>query len=133
MYQSPRDMKRWPLRSTLGLALVSVLSTACATAPVAPTAALEAARQSIASAEESGARQHAAAELDEAKEKLMLADRSARSEKMLDAERLAQESMITGQLAVARTEAAKAAEINREMQRSVDAMMEEMRRRGDRQ
>lgn len=133
MYQSPRDMKRWPLRSTLGLALVSVLSTACATAPVAPTADLQAARQAIVSAEESGARQHAAAELDEAKEKLMLADRSARSEKMLEAERLAQESMITGQLAVARTEAAKALEINREMQRSVDAMMEEMRRRGDRQ
>ncbi|TCO74481.1 DUF4398 domain-containing protein [Chromatocurvus halotolerans] len=133
MHPSTRATKSAHLRNALGVTFVLALASACGTAPVAPTAVMEAARQAIASAEESGARQHAAAELDEAREKLMLADRSVRSEQMVDAERLAQESMITGQLAVARTEAAKAAEINREMQRSVDAMMEEMRRRGDRQ
>lgn len=131
MHQSTSEARSGYLRSALGLTLIMALSSACATAPVAPAAALDAARKSIASAEESGARQHAGAELDEAQEKLMLAERSVRSEQMTDAERLAQESLITAQLAVARTEAAKAAEINREMQRGADALREEMRRTGD--
>jgi hypothetical protein len=38
---------------------------------------------------------------------------------------------VTAELALARTEATKATEINREMQRSADALDEEMQRQGD--
>lgn len=120
-----------PVRGVVGLCLAAVITGACATAPQPPTAALNAARDSIASAEESGARQHAGAELDEAQQKLVLAERSVSDAQMVDAERLAQESKITAQLAAARTESAKAAEINREMRRSADALAEEMRRTGE--
>ena len=117
--------------AALGLGLLIALSSACASTPLPPTAALTAARESIATAEESGARQHAGAELDEAQQKLQQAERSVRDEQMTEAERLAQESMITAQLAFARTEAAKAAAINREMRRGADALTEELRRTGD--
>ena len=133
MYQSTNRASNHGVRGTAALALAVVLASACATAPLAPTAALTAAQDSIARAEEAGARQHAGAELDEAQQKLQLAERSVRNEQMTDAERLAQESMVTAQLATARTEAAKAAEINREMVRSADALREEMQRRGERQ
>jgi len=52
---------------------------------------------------------------------------------MNGAERLAQEALVVAQLASARTGAAKAEEINREMGRSADALEEEMRRTGEQQ
>lgn len=120
-----------PIRSALGLFAAIILLSACASAPIAPTAALNDARSAIASAEQSGARQHAGAELDEAQQKLILAEQSVRNEQMAEAERLAREAMIVAQLASARTEAAKALEINEEMERSADALDEEMRRTGE--
>lgn len=114
-------------RTAAGLCAALLLS-ACATATPAPTAELGAARDAIAVAEQAGARQHADAELDEAREKLMLAEQSIRSEEMTAAERLLKEATITAQLASARSESAKATEINREMRRSVDALTEELRR-----
>jgi hypothetical protein len=109
-------------------AALILFCTACSTTTPPPTASLNSARDAIARAEESGARQHADAELDEAQQKLVQAERSVRGEQMVDAERLAQESMITAQLASARSEEAKALEITREMRRSVDALAEELRR-----
>jgi hypothetical protein len=94
---------------------------------------LDAARDSIVRAERSGARQYAAAELDEAREKLSLAENLAGKENMLQAERRATESQTVAQLAAALSESAKAAEINRELRRSEDALLEEMRRKGDQQ
>lgn len=119
------------LRNTLGLATAVVLTSACASAPAAPTSALTAAREAISIAEQEGARQYAGAELDEAKQKLILAERYVSNEQMVDAERFARESMIAAELASARTESAKAVEINKEMRRSADALLEEMRRAGD--
>lgn len=121
------------LRGALALALATVLLSACAAAPLPPTSALTAARDAIASAEQAGARQHAGAELDEAQQKLLKAERSVREERMQDAERLARESAIVAELAEARTESAKATAINREMGRSADALTEEMRRTGEQQ
>jgi len=99
----------------------------------ASTSTLNQAREAIASAEQSGARQYAGAELDEAQQKLLLAEQSVQSERMNGAERLAQEALVVAQLASARTGAAKAEEINREMGRSADALEEEMRRTGEQQ
>lgn len=117
----------------LGLAVAIVLLSACASAPMAPTTELTAARDAIASAEQAGARQHAGAELDEAQQKLLLAERSVSDDQMVEAERLARESAIVAELASARTESAKAAAINREMGRGADALDVEMRRTGDQQ
>lgn len=121
------------VRSALSLAIAIVLLSACTSTPLAPTTALNEARDAIASAEQAGARQYAGAELDEAQQKLLLAEGSVSKEQMVDAERLARESMVVAELALARTESAKATEINREMGRSADALTEEMRRTGDQQ
>lgn len=125
--------RKYRLCNALGLAVVITLLSACASTPQPPTTALQDAREAIANAEQAGARQYAGAELDEAQQKLLLAERFVRNEQMIDAERYARESAISAELASARTESAKAMEINRQMGRSADALIEEMRRAGDQQ
>jgi hypothetical protein len=117
-----------------GVVLASVLLVACMTsAAEAPTASLAAARDAIASAEQSDARRYAGAELDQARQKLDQAESAVSAERMGEAKRLAEQSLITAELAVARTASAKAAEINRQMGRGADALDEEMKRMGDQQ
>lgn len=106
---------------------------ACASDPVPPTSSLNLASEAIATAEQADARQHAGAELEEAKQKLAEAEKAVAQRKMTEAERLADQARVAAELAMARTEAAKAAEINREMGRGAEALDEEMRRQGDRQ
>lgn len=115
------------------LALGLVLLTACASAPAAPTASLTEAREAIARAEQSDARQHAGGDLDQARQKLEMAEGAVERQDMVEAERLANESEVAAVLALARTEAAKAAEVNREMERAAEALTEEMRRMGEQQ
>ena len=129
-----------PVRLTRAALLSSVLAlslgllSACASAPaVAPTASLTEAREAIARAEQSDGRQHASGELDQAKQKLVMAERAVDREDMVEAERLADEAAVAAKLASARTESAKAAEINREMGRGAEALTEEMRRTGEQQ
>jgi hypothetical protein len=111
-----------------------MLLGACATTPPAPpTASLNAARHAIATAEQADARQYASAELDEANQKLAMANRAVTTESMIEADRLARESRVVAELASARTESAKAAEINAEMGRGADALLEELQRQGDQQ
>jgi hypothetical protein len=50
---------------------------------------------------------------------------------MILAERFAQESRVQAELASARTEAAKAAAVNKEMERGAVALAEEMERAGE--
>ena len=52
---------------------------------------------------------------------------------MLAAERLADQARVEAELASARTEAAKAAAVNKEMSLGGDALSEEMQRAGDQQ
>ncbi len=133
MYQFIQRNFTRRLRGVMALAVAFVLLSACATAPVPPENSLTAAREAIASAEQAGARQHAGAELDEAQQQLVMAERFVSTEQMIEAERFAHQSLVAAQLASARTEAAKAAAINREMGRGADALIEEMRRTGDQQ
>lgn len=116
-----------------GLAVVILLLAGCATAPMAPTASLNEAKIAIEAAEKDDARQYAGAELDEARQKLILADKAVVAEDMVLAERYAQESMLTAKLASARSEATKAVAVNEEMSRSAEALLEEMQRAGDQQ
>jgi len=128
---------RSSLKKLLKLSAVPVVSvvmlTACATTPQPPTQSLTEARQAIANAEQSDARQYAGAELDEARRQLTMAERAVSAERMIEADRYARQSQIAAELATARTGSAKALEINHEMRRSTEALLEEMRRTGDRQ
>ena len=113
------------------LAVAMLLVAGCATAPMAPPASLNEAKIAIQAAEKNDARQYAGAELDEARQKLMQADKAFVAEDMVLAERFAQESIVTATLASARSESTKAMAVNQEMSRGAEALMEEMQRAGD--
>ena len=118
------------------MATTLVLLSACASAPLSPpTAALTEAREAIDRAEQSDARQYAGGELDEAKQKLEKAesavDQAEDQQDMAEAERLAREARVTANLALAKTDAAKAEEVNRQLERDAEALTEEMRRSGE--
>jgi hypothetical protein len=110
-----------------------MLLSACASAPLAPTASLDAAKVAIANAEKADASQYAGAELSEAREKLVLANGAVKDESMILAERLAEQSRVEAELASARTATAKAVSVNEELSLGNDALIEEMQRAGDQQ
>jgi hypothetical protein len=111
-----------------GLAAGLIVVGACASAPPAPTQSLQAARTAIETAEKADAGRYAAVELGEARKRLASADASVSEEKMSLAARLAQESRAQAELASSKTAAAKANEVNDEMKRSTDTLIEEMKR-----
>lgn len=123
--------RRIGLFTTLILATLTLV--ACASAPMAPTESLNGARDTIASAEQADARRYAGAELEEANRQLAAADKAVAEERMTDADRLAKQARVAAELAMARTEVAKAAAINRELERDAEALDEEMQRLGDQQ
>ncbi len=121
-----------------GLFIIAMFATltliGCAAAPVPPpTESLNAASAAIASAEQADARRYAPAELEEANQYLESANQAVVAERMTEADRLARQARVAAELAMARTEAVKAAAINREMRRGAEALGEEMRRQGDQQ
>lgn len=128
-----RTDSRRALRPMLaaGVAGMLLLVGACASAPLAPDSALDAAKVAISNADKAGAGEHANAELAEARARLTLADKAVMDEDMVVAERFARESQVQAELASARTAAAKAAAVNRDMARGTEAMTEEMQRAGD--
>ncbi len=119
------------LRGSVAATSLLLLMTACSSTPVAPTQSLSAAQDAITLAEQGDARRYSGAELDDAKQRLTKAEQAVSGERMLEAERLAKESLVTAQLALARSEAAKARKINDEMGKGADALIEEMQRTGE--
>lgn len=113
-----------------GMAVLMLLSVGCAVTLPAPTASLSAAQQAITSAERSDAQKYASAELNDARQRLQMAERAVRSEDMIEAERLADEARVAAELASAATETSKAIESNQELSRGVQALVDEMRRTG---
>jgi cell division septum initiation protein DivIVA len=113
--------------------LTTLTLAACASAPLPPTESLNMASDAIANAEQAQARRYAGAELEEANRYLENANKAVEAEKMSEADRLAKQARIAAELAMARTEVAKAAAINREMGRSAKALDEELQRQGDQQ
>lgn len=114
-----------------GLVSVLMLTASCASTPPAPESALDAAKVAISNAEKANAGEFAGAELAEARQKLELANDATRDESMILAERLALESRVQAELASARTEAVKAASVNKQMERGADALTEELQRAGE--
>lgn len=121
------------LIASAGLVGATLLLSACASTPEAPHAALAEARVAITTAEKDSAVQYASADLTEARQKLAQADNAVVSRQMVQADRLAHESRAAAELASARTEAAKAREVNDELRRSAEALEAELNRAGDSQ
>lgn len=130
MNSTPREFPGLRPLLTAGLAGMFMFLVACAATPEAPDSALDAAKVAISNAEKAEAGQFASAELGEARDKLASANSAVQEKNMITAERFAQESRVEAELASARTAAAKAAAVNREMERGADALTEEMQRAG---
>jgi hypothetical protein len=112
-----------------GIALAALLMLAgCASPPPVPHAALQSAEQAISHAEQARVGEYAATELAEARTKLTAAHSAAHDREMVLARRLAEQSQLMAELAVARAEAAKAKEVNDEIEESIEAMKQEMER-----
>ena len=131
MHKLPGSSKRFGIAT--GLVMAVLMLAGCASTPVAPESSLTAARDAIAKAEQSDARQHAGAELDEARQKLDQAEQAVEDEKMVEAERYAEQSRVAAELAMVKTSEAKATEINRQKQRDAEALDEEMKRMEEQQ
>lgn len=119
-----------PLYVGVVVTTLMLLLGACAVTPSAPTASLAAAKQAVDSAERSDAQEYAGAELNDARQRLQMAERAVRDENMIEAERLADEARVAAELASATTETSKALESNQELSRGVQALVDEMRRTG---
>ena len=102
--------------------------TACASAPVPPTQQLQAAALAITSAEQARVAEYAASELNQAREKLASANIAVQNDEMELASRLADESRVYAELALANTEMLKAREVNQQMQESINILQQEIQR-----
>ncbi len=113
---------RWCILAAL---LLSVM--ACSSVP-APEAELQAAEQAILTAEQARVNTYAAIELSEARQKLQDARAAVLQKDMLRASRLAQQSKLDADLAIARASAAEAMAVNDEMKKSTLILQQEMLR-----
>ena len=123
--QTSRDAARAAVAAVLAGAL---LLSACASTPPEPTLAMHAAEQAIAVADTSRVADTSSPELAEAREKLSAAQVAIQHRQMAEADRLAVESRADAELASARIAQAKAVTVNEEIQRSTQAMTQEMQR-----
>jgi len=128
MYLLPKSGRVTRRRLRIAVPAIILLTIGCASVPP-PSANLQAAQQSIASAERDEAGAHAAAELGEARQKLSAAQTAVNEKAMLVAARLADEARAEAELATARTRLAKANAVNADMERSNATLVEEMQRK----
>src|ERR1700690_2787273 len=128
MNPSSQIHRRTRLRATLGIAGIAMLA-ACASTPP-PTAKLQAARESIATAEQAQAGQYAPGELSEPRMKIASANSAVQDQNMVSAARLADESSTEANLATAKTMDVKAQAVNAQMQQSNATLVNEMQRSG---
>lgn len=111
------------------LAVMALLMlAACATVPPPPAEALQAAELAISNAEKARVADYASPELGEARESLTAARSAVQQENMVLAERLAEQSQASAQLATAKAESARAKVVNDEMKKSIETLKQEMQR-----
>lgn len=106
-----------------------LIMAACASEPVPPTEALLAAETAITTAEQARVADYASPELGDAREKLTAARTAVAEKKMDTAKRLAEQSKVDAELALAKAGVSKAGAVNDEMQKSTGTMQEEMQRK----
>ncbi len=113
--------------------LLAVAMASCASTPEPPTDAMQAAQLAIEAAEQARVADYAASELGSAREDLAEARVAIQDEEMVRARRLAERSRASAELATARASEARNREINAELQKTIDALEQELRRNsGDR-
>lgn len=100
----------------------------CASTPPAPNEALQAAELAIANAEQARVADYAAPELGEAREKLTAARVAVAEKDMAKAARLAEKSRADAELATAKSQAAKAQEVNDELNKNINTLQQELQR-----
>ena len=118
-----RSGKRWLL-----LASAVVILSGCASAPLPPTAEMQAAERAIGTAEQAQVVRYTTAELDTARKELAAARLAITEENMPQAKRLALQAQLNAELALARAELVKAQAVNKDMQQSIDAVQQEAQR-----
>lgn len=123
---NPSSRGIWmPLMAT-GLAIFMLAG--CASAPQPPVQEIQAADLAITRAEQSSVAEYASLELNQAREKVAAARVAVQEEDMIAARHLAEESLVSAELASARTEMLRAREVNDDMQKSIDTLKQEMLR-----
>lgn len=100
----------------------------CASTPPAPNEALQAAELAIANAEQARVADYAAPELGEAREKLTAARVAVAEKDMKKASLLAEKSRADAELAIAKSQAAKAQEVNDELNKNINTLQQELQR-----
>ncbi len=115
---TPGPLRGWGFACLIGLA-------GCASTP--PTVAISNAEIAIRKADTVGAGQHAPLELHVARKKLVSATQALEEGENEVARRLAEQALIDGELAEAKTRAAKARQNANEVAKTVDALRGEAR------
>ena len=116
---------RWsPVIRAVG-ALAACLVTACASVP-APTEQMAVSRATIEEAQRAGAPSLASVAFNDAQQKLQAARAAMDAGDNLRAARLAQEAEVDAQVAAAHARATKAEQAHAEVQRSIDALRQEL-------
>lgn len=124
---SPRSGPR-SLRLPVALLASALLASACASAPLPPTDALQAAELAIRNAEQARVADYASPELGQARSQLSAAQAAVQQEHMLEGQRLAELSRLSADLATAKAEQVKARQVNEELQKGTDSLRQEMQR-----
>jgi len=115
-------------RGFLAAAAIGLLSVGCATQSPRPTVEITRARTLIQQAEKAGAQQYAAVELDQARDKLRLADAAANDGKHEEARARANEASADAELAMARKNSGEAKKSALEVQEGTDTLRRESER-----
>lgn len=112
-----------------GLTIAGLLTLgACASVLQPPAQSMQAAELAITNAEQARVADYASLELNQAREKLLAARKAVQQEKMVSAQRLADESRVKAELASAKAEMIKAKVVNDEMRESTNTLKQEMTR-----
>jgi hypothetical protein len=106
-------------------AAIGLLCAGCASQADRPTAEISRARTLIEQAERGGAQQYAAVELDQARNKLRLADAAAEEGRNDEARARANEAAADAALAAARARSSEAKKAAQEVGRSTDTLESE--------
>ncbi len=109
-------------------AALGLLCAGCATNANRPTSEITRARTLIEQAEKSGAQQYAASDLDQARNKLRLANAAVEAGKNDEARARANEAASSAELAQARATSGEAKKAADEVQRSTDTLEREANR-----
>lgn len=111
----------------VGILTLAALAAGCAVQPPRPTEEMTRARTLIEQAEQNGAQRYAAADLQEARDRLQASDSAASKGDTRDAQWLATEASLDAQLASARAQSGKAQAAANEVNQGLDTLRGETR------